>query len=54
MHQLKAGRIGAELWVTRHEARLREDVAAINHWREAVLASRLAKLQTPSPFGWMG
>lgn len=28
------GRIGAELWVTRHQARLRQDVAAINRWRE--------------------
>lgn len=48
------GRVGAELWVTRHETRLREDVAAINRWREAVRANRLAKLNTPPPFGWMG
>lgn len=48
------GRAGAELWVARHEARLREDVAAINRWREAVCANRLAKLNTPPPFGWMG
>lgn len=48
------GRAGAELWVARHEARLREDVAAINRWREAVRANRLAKLNTPPPFGWMG
>ncbi|HEL4189070.1 hypothetical protein JY441_08770 [Stenotrophomonas maltophilia] len=47
------GRIGAELWVTRHQARLREDVAAINRWREAVRANRLAKLQIPPPFGWV-
>ncbi|CAQ43930.1 hypothetical protein Smlt0328 [Stenotrophomonas maltophilia K279a] len=45
---------GAELWVARHEARLREDVAAINRWREVVRANRLAKLNTPPPFGWMG
>ncbi len=48
------GRAGAELWVARHEARLREDVAAINRWREAIRANRLAKLNTPPPFGWMG
>lgn len=48
------GRAGAELWVARHEARLREDVAAINRWREAVRANRLAKLNIPPPFGWMG
>lgn len=48
------GRAGAELWVGRHEARLREDVAAINRWREAVRANRLAKLNIPAPFGWMG
>lgn len=48
------GRAGAELWVARHEARLREDVAAINRWREAVRANRLAKASIPPPFGWMG
>lgn len=48
------GRAGAEMWVARHEARLRADVAAINRWRRAVRANRLAKLNTPSPFGWMG
>ncbi|OBU50978.1 hypothetical protein [Stenotrophomonas maltophilia] len=48
------GRAGAELWVVRHEARLREDVAAINRWRDAVRANRLAKASMPPPFGWMG
>jgi hypothetical protein len=48
------GRAGAELWVTRHQARLREDVAKITAWREAVRANRLAKANTEPPFGWMG
>lgn len=48
------GRAGAELWVAKPEARLREDVAAINRWREAVHANRLVKLNAPPPFGWMG
>ncbi len=48
------GRAGAELWVTRHEARLREDVAKILRWQEAVRANRLAKTNTDPPFGWMG
>lgn len=48
------GRAGAEMWVARHEARLREDVAKITAYREAVRANRLAKLHTLPPFGWMG
>lgn len=48
------GRAGAELWVTRHEARLREDVAKITTWRAAVRANRLARANTEPPFGWMG
>lgn len=48
------GRAGAELWVARHEARLREDVAKITAYRSAVRANRLAKLHIPPPFGWMG
>lgn len=48
------GRAGAELWVTRHEARLREDVAKITAWRVAVRANRLARANTDPPFGWMG
>lgn len=48
------GRAGAELWVARHEARLREDVAKIIAYRSAIRANRLAKLHTPPPFGWMG
>lgn len=48
------GRAGAELWVARHEARLRDDVAKITAYREAVRANRLAKLHTLPPFGWMG
>ncbi len=46
------GRAGAELWVTRHQARLREDVAKITSWREAIRANRLAKGQIPPPFNW--
>lgn len=48
------GRVGAELWVTRHQARLREDVAKITAWREAVRANRLAKADIEPPFGWTG
>lgn len=48
------GSAGAELWVTRHEARLREDVAKILSWQEAVRANRLARADTDPPFGWMG
>lgn len=48
------GRAGAEMWVARHEARLREDVAKITAYREAVRANRLAKLHIPPPFGWEG
>lgn len=48
------GRAGAEMWVARHEARLREDVAKISAYRDAVLANRLAKVHTLPPFGWMG
>ncbi|WP_265354712.1 hypothetical protein [Stenotrophomonas maltophilia] len=42
------------MWVTRHETRLREDVAKIEAYREAVRANRLAKLQISPPFGWAG
>lgn len=45
------GCAGAELWVARHEARLREDVAKITAYREAVRANRLAKLHIQAPFG---
>ncbi|HEL4217639.1 TPA: hypothetical protein UM510_000895 [Stenotrophomonas maltophilia] len=48
------GRAGAELWVTRHEARLREDVATILAWQEKVRGNRLAKADLKPPFGWMG
>ncbi|QNG67442.1 hypothetical protein NIPOLPBK_00611 [Stenotrophomonas maltophilia] len=46
------GRAGAEIWVARHEARLREDVAKITAYRAAVRANRLARSQLPPPFGW--
>lgn len=48
------GRAGAEMWVTRHEARLRDDVAKIGAYREAVRANRLAQLRIKPPFGWEG
>lgn len=48
------GSAGAELWVARHEARLREDVDRIRRYREAVRANRLAKSSIDPPFGWMG
>lgn len=47
------GRAGAELWVTRHEARLREDVATILTWQEKVRGNRLAKADLKPPFGWI-
>lgn len=46
------GRAGAEMWVARHDARLREDVAKITAYWEAVRANRLAKAAIPPPFGW--
>jgi hypothetical protein len=33
---------------------LREDVAKITAWREAVRANRLAKADIEPPFGWTG
>ncbi|WP_414492313.1 hypothetical protein [Stenotrophomonas maltophilia] len=48
------GRAGAEMWVSRHQTRLREDVAKIEAYREAVRANRLAKLHIEPPFGWQG
>lgn len=40
--------------MNRHETRLREDVAKIEAYREAVRANRLAKLHIKPPFGWEG
>lgn len=48
------GRVGAELWVTRHEARLRDDVAKISGYRDAIAGNRLLKETLKPPFGWMG
>lgn len=48
------GRAGAELWLARHEDRLREDVAKILAWQEKVRGNRLAKAHQDPPFGWMG
>lgn len=48
------GCAGAEMWVTRHEARLRDDVDQIRRYREAVQANRLVKASIEPPFGWMG
>jgi hypothetical protein len=45
---------GAELWVARHEARLREDVDKIRAWQEKVRGNRLAKADQDPPFGWIG
>ncbi|HAL21586.1 MAG TPA: hypothetical protein DCP40_02460 [Stenotrophomonas sp.] len=50
----ESGRAGAELWVTRHQVRLREDVAKISEYREAIAANRLLKGVLKPPFGWMG
>lgn len=47
------GRVGAELWVARHEARLRDDVAKIVGWREAIRGNRLAKGRLKPPFPGM-
>lgn len=46
------GRAGSEMWVVRHEARLRDDVAKITAYREAVRDNRLVKAHIPPPFGW--
>jgi hypothetical protein len=48
------GRAGAELWVARHEARLREDVPKIQDYQAAVAGNRLLKDGLKPPFGWMG
>ena len=48
------GRAGAELWVTRHEARLRDDVAKILAWQDKVRGNRLAKADLDPPFDWVG
>lgn len=48
------GRAGAEMWVARHVARLRDDVDQIRRYREAVQANRLARASIEPPFGWMG
>lgn len=42
------------MWVARHATRLREDVAKIEAYREAVRANRLKKLHIEPPFGWEG
>lgn len=47
------GRAGAELWVARHEARLRDEVAKIVVWREAIRGNRLAKNHLKPPFPGM-
>lgn len=47
------GCAGAELWVTKHEARLRDDVAKIVGWREAIRGNRLAKGHLKPPFPGM-
>jgi IS5 family transposase len=40
-------RAGGELWVGRHEERLREGVAKILAWQEKVRGNRLAKVEHP-------
>ncbi|CAM4448103.1 MULTISPECIES: hypothetical protein [Stenotrophomonas] len=45
---------GAEMWVSRYEARLRDDVDQILRYRQAVRANRLAKGSIEQPFDWMG
>lgn len=47
------GCAGAELWVARHEARLRDDVAKIVGWQEAIRGNRLAKGRLKPPFPGM-
>lgn len=44
------GRTGVELWIGRHEARLREDVSKIVLWRKAIRENRLAKTTLRPPF----
>lgn len=47
------GRAGAELWVARHEDRLREDVAKIREYRDAIAENRLLRDSLKPPFEWM-
>lgn len=44
------GRAGAEIWVCRHQARLRVDVDKIVCWQGAVRGNRLLKQTQPHPF----
>lgn len=44
------GCAGVELWVTKHEARLRDDVAKIVEWRGAIRGNRLARDTLKPPF----
>jgi hypothetical protein len=44
------GRAGAEIWVCRHQARLRVNVDKIVRWQEAVRGNRLLKQTLPHPF----
>lgn len=48
------GCAGAEMWVARHEARLRAEVGEINRRREAVRGNRLTKGNTDTPLDWHG
>lgn len=48
------GCAGAEMWVARHDARLRAEVGEINGRREAVRGNRLTKGSTDTPFDWLG
>lgn len=50
---VEQGRAGAELWVARHQARLRADVATLSRYRQAVRANRLARTAVDLPFSWM-
>ncbi|PZT08815.1 hypothetical protein A7X87_04100 [Stenotrophomonas maltophilia] len=47
------GQAGAELWVARHQARLRSDVAALTKYRQALRANRLARTAVVLTFSWM-
>jgi hypothetical protein len=48
------GCTGAEMWVARHDARLRAEVGEINCHREAVRGNRLTKGNTDTPIDWHG
>lgn len=48
------GCAGAEMWLARHEARLRAEAGEINRRRGAVRGNRLSKGNPNTSFDWLG